>query len=132
MSCDKPGTSDATDAYLNKREVLRRQSRQIIHNMYKFLNSMSSDYERAETDYSKTWELTCDTGSVHKVSRICSEAKISVRRNVLQVFTSPGKEHNMQKRVANLDDFEKDVIRGTVFGFYFIFSPRQRNNSLLT
>jgi hypothetical protein len=57
MPRDKPGTSDATDADVNKREVLRRQSRQIIHKMYPFSKKLSDD-ERAKTDFSKTQELT--------------------------------------------------------------------------
>jgi hypothetical protein len=86
--------------------------------VYTFLNKLSSDDERAKMEYSKTWELTCDTGSVHTVSRICSEAKISIRQKGFPIFTSPGKKHNMQKRVTNLDDFEKDVLRRTIFGSY--------------
>jgi hypothetical protein len=57
----------------------------------------------------------CGTGSAHTVSPICSEAKVSVRQKGLPIFTSPGKKHNMQKRV---DDFGKDVLRRTIFGFY--------------
>jgi hypothetical protein len=75
MSRDKPGTSDATDADINKREVLRWQSRQIIYDVYTFLKKMSSDDERAKMDFSKTQELAvqaCGTGSVHTVSRIFS------------------------------------------------------------
>jgi hypothetical protein len=34
------------------------------------------------------------------------------------MFTSPGKKHNMQKLVMNLDDLEKDVLRRTIFRFY--------------
>jgi hypothetical protein len=33
------------------------------------------------------------------------------------ITTCPGKKHNMQKRVTKLDDFEKDVLRRTIFGF---------------
>jgi hypothetical protein len=113
MSRDKPGTSDATDADINKCEVLCRQSRPIIYNVYTFLKK--SDDERAETDLSKTWKLTvqtCGTSNVHTVLRICSEAKILVQQKVLPIFMSPGKKHNIQKRVTNLDDFEKDVLRG--------------------
>jgi hypothetical protein len=60
----------------------------------------------------------CGTGSVHTVSRICSEAKISVQQKGLPIFTSPGKKHNMGGGVTNLDDFEKDVLRRSIFGFY--------------
>jgi hypothetical protein len=122
MSRDKPGTSDATDADLNRREVLCRQSRQIIYNVYTFLKKLSSDDERANTDFSKTRELTveaCGTGSAHTISRICSEAKMSVQQKGFPIFTSRGKMHNMQKWVSNLDDSEKDVLRRTIFGFYY-------------
>jgi hypothetical protein len=54
MSRDKPGTSDATDADINKREVLRRQSRQIIYNLYTFIKKLSSVDERAQIDFLKT------------------------------------------------------------------------------
>jgi hypothetical protein len=83
MSRDKPVTSDVTDADINKHQVLRQQSRKIIHNIYTFLKKLSSEDEHAKTNFSKTQQLTvqaCGTGSVHKVSRICSKAKISVRQ----------------------------------------------------
>jgi hypothetical protein len=120
MSRDKPGTSDATDADINKREVLHQQSRQIIYIVYKFLKKLSDD-DCAKMDFSKMQELTvqaCGTGSVHTESRICSEAKVSVRQKGLPIFRSPGKKHNMQKLVTNLDNFEKDVLRSIIFGFY--------------
>jgi hypothetical protein len=67
-SRDKPGTSDATDADINKREVLWRQSRQIIYNVYTFLKKLSSDDERAKTHFSKTRELTVQAcGTVQAV-----------------------------------------------------------------
>jgi hypothetical protein len=31
---------------------------------------------------------------------------------------SPGKKQNMQNRVTDLDDIEKDVLRITIFGFH--------------
>jgi hypothetical protein len=83
ISRDKLGISEAPDADINKHEVLHRQSIQIIYNVYTFLKKLLSDDERAKTDLSKTRELTvqaCGTGSVHRVSRICSKAKISVRQ----------------------------------------------------
>jgi hypothetical protein len=89
--------------------------------VYTFLKKLSLDDERAKTYFSKTWELTvqaCGTGSVHTVSRICSEAKISVRQKGFLTFTSAGKKHNMQNRVTNLDDFKKNVLCRTIFGFY--------------
>jgi hypothetical protein len=48
---------------------------------------------------------------------ICSEAKISVRQKGLPICRSAGKKHDMQKRVANFDNFEKDDLRGTIFRF---------------
>jgi hypothetical protein len=88
--------------------------------VYTFLKKLSSVDERAKIDFLKTRELTvqtCGTGSVHTVSRICSEAKISVRQKGVPITTCPGKKHNMQTRITNLDDFEKDVLRRTIFGF---------------
>jgi hypothetical protein len=67
MSRYKSGTSDATDADINKREVLRRQSEQFIYNVHTFLKKSSSDDERAKTDFSKKRELTvqaCGTYSI--------------------------------------------------------------------
>jgi hypothetical protein len=45
---------------------------------------------------------------------------------------SPGKKHNMQKRVTNKDEFEKDVVlRRTIFRFYDKGEfPRANNFSL--
>jgi hypothetical protein len=34
------------------------------------------------------------------------------------VFVSPRKKINMPKKVTNLDDFNKDVVRRTVLDFY--------------
>jgi hypothetical protein len=79
-SCDKPGTNNTTDADVTEREVLRRQSRKIIYNVFTFLKKLSSDDERAKTDFPKTQQLTvqtCGTGSVHTVSGICNDVKIS-------------------------------------------------------
>jgi hypothetical protein len=58
MSRDKPGTSDATDADINERKVLRQQSRKIFYNVYMFLKKLSSDDKHANTDFWKTQEQT--------------------------------------------------------------------------
>jgi hypothetical protein len=124
---------DVTDTDMNKREVLRRQSGQIIYNVYTFLKK-SSDDERAKMDFSKTRELTvqaCGTGSVHTALRICSEAKISsVRRKGFPIFTSPGKKHNMLKLVTNLD--LKNMFYVELFLDFMTVEnfPRQRNSLL--
>jgi hypothetical protein len=71
MSHDKPGTSDATNAVINKREVLRRQSRQIVYNVYTFLKKLRSDNEHTETDFSKTQELTVQACGRPTVQALC-------------------------------------------------------------
>jgi hypothetical protein len=71
MSRDKPGTSDATDADINKREVLHRQ-RKIACNVYTCLKKLWTDDERAKADFWKTQELTvqaCGTYSMADLYR---------------------------------------------------------------
>jgi hypothetical protein len=42
-----------------------------------------------------------------------------VRQNALSTLLPPAKKHNKRKRVTlQLDNFEKDVLRKTIFRFY--------------
>ena len=69
----------------------------------------------------KTQELTveaCGIGSVHTVSRICSEAASAVQQGNVPIFNSPGKTHNVQKTVTEVDDFQKDVLRRRILKYY--------------
>jgi hypothetical protein len=49
----KRGTSDAADA-INAHIALRRQSRKTVYNVHTFEKKLSSDNERAKSDFSKT------------------------------------------------------------------------------
>jgi hypothetical protein len=58
ISGDKSDTSDAADADINKRVVLILHIRRKILTMcMRFLKKLSSDNERAKTDFSKTRKL---------------------------------------------------------------------------
>jgi hypothetical protein len=67
MSRDKLGISDASDTEIKKCEVLRRQSGNIIYNVYTFLKKLQSDNEHVNTGFWKTQEPT-----VHACGRLYS------------------------------------------------------------
>jgi hypothetical protein len=56
---------------------------------------------------------------VKPVLRICSEAKISISSTKrFADFIPAAKKHNIRKRVTNWANFDKDVLRTTIFRFY--------------
>ena len=54
----------------------------------------------------------------HIVSRILQHGKSSTLDTGTPIFRSHGKNRKIEKRVTNLDDFEKDVLRRTIYEIY--------------
>lgn len=119
MALSKPGTSSDFDTGGAKRQVLRSQARGIIFRVYNFFKKCSNEEEREKIDFKKCQLLTSKACGVNKstVSQICSEAKKSDISSA-PVFLSPRKHRGPPKRHTNLNDFEKDVLRRTIFDMY--------------
>lgn len=115
MSLSKPSTSVSgrSSGYSSK-------VRRMVFNVYSFFKRYESEENRRNLDFSKCQELTAEacSVSVSTVSRICREAKKAEIQGAPQLFVSPRKHINTPKRVTNLDDFEKDIFRRTIFDFY--------------
>jgi hypothetical protein len=55
---------------------------------------------------------------VSTVAGILKQGKISTTELSVPIFKSPGKHSRKQKQVTCLDDFQKDVLRRTIFDMY--------------
>jgi hypothetical protein len=120
MSLSKRSTSSgAGSGGCRSYEVLRSQARQIVFRAHSFFKMYASEDKRNRLNFSKCQDLTAEECGIHKssVSRICRDAKKSSAQGD-PVFVSPRKKINMQKKVTNLEDFNKDVVRRTVLDFY--------------
>jgi hypothetical protein len=120
MSLSKQSTSNgARSSGGHSYEVLRSQARQIVFIVYSFLKKYASEDVRSKLNSSKCQDITAEACGVYKssVSRICRDAKKSNAQGD-PVFVSPRNKINMPKKVTNLDDFNKDVVRRTVLDFY--------------
>ena len=97
----------------NKGKVLHSDARAMAFKVYSFLKELSSEEVRAKTVFSQSQALTAKACGIriHSVSRILQQGKSSSLDKGTPLFQSPGKHHKIEKRVTNLDDFEKDVLR---------------------
>jgi hypothetical protein len=108
MPVENPGASDATDAVTNKREVLGITITHYYQCTHVFKETVIGRCV-CKNDFSKT-QLTVVAGSVHTVSQMSDPQK---RFPILKSSV-----HMTQKRAINLEDVEKYVLRGTIFGLY--------------
>jgi hypothetical protein len=117
-SRDKPGSSDASDADINQRDVLRWQSRKFIYNV-RFLNKLSPVMNVQKRIYRKrrNWLFRLVVQAVYIQYRgFVGRLRYRFDKRVYR-FTSPRKKRNMQNQVTNLDDFDKDIPRRAIFRF---------------
>lgn len=115
MSLSEPSTSGngGSSGYGSK-------IRKMVFSVYNFFRKYSSEEMRKNLNFSKCQALTAEACSlsVSIVSRVCREVKRAQTQGADKLFHSPRKHINVPKRVTNLDDFQKDVVRRTIFYFY--------------
>ena len=104
----------------SKRQVLHRQAREMIFRVFNFFKR-EAEAGMPLCDVARAQERTsgaCGVG-VRSVQRIVSEAKkSSANLNKSIQFRSPNKNRNRKKPVTDLDGFNKDVLRRTIFDMY--------------
>ena len=117
MSLSKPSTSGET-IYTHK--VLHKQARAMVFSVYNFFKTISDQEIRNNTNFARCRELTAKACliSEHSVTNIVKEGKQSNKVGCASSFISPGKHRTVKKRKTNLDDFEKCVLRRTIFDLY--------------
>lgn len=104
-----------------KDHDLHSQSKKIIYNVYLFFKKLSESNELYSDIFKKTQDVTADACGISKrsIQRICSEVK---KTDELPEegpsFSSPRKCYKRPKLVSELDDFDSEVVRRTVYEFY--------------
>ena len=105
-----------------KGKVLHSDARTMVFKLCSFLKGLSSEEVCAKTIFLQTQALTvkaCDV-CVYSVARILQHRKSSSLDSGTPLLWSPGNDHKSEKRVTNLDEFEKDVPRHTIYEMYDI------------
>jgi len=98
------------------------QSKKIIYSVYIFLKQLSEKSDLT-ADFFKSDSLQPKLcGISHRtVKWICSEARKSddpETPDASPTFISPRKGYKRSKTVSELDDFDSDIVRRTVYEFY--------------
>lgn len=98
--------------------TLHSQAREIVANVNEFMKS-EAEVGKFLIDVKKIHERVSKATGVSKrsVIRIMKEYK-RICDNVNDSFSTPGKKHRLPKRITDIDDFDKCVIRRTVHNFY--------------
>lgn len=101
-----------------RNKTVRSQSREIVANVHAFMKN-EADEGTFIIDLKKVQERVSKATGVSKrsVIRIMKEHK-GVCEGLNDTFSTPGKKHKVPKRVTEIDDFDKCVIRRTVHNFY--------------
>ena len=102
-----------------KRQVLHRQAREMIYKVHCYFQREAEkhvDFPHVARVQERTAEA-CGVG-IRTVQRIVNETKQSLDASGSVVLKSPGKKHKRNKPVCDLDNFNKDVLRRTVFDMY--------------
>lgn len=105
-----------------KRKVIRRQGREIVSNVYQFMKR-EADQNGVTIPLSKARLRTAAATGVseRRVSQINSEFKklttCEDNRRIV-TFLTPSRKRHKRKSVADLDDFDKTVIRRLVYNFH--------------
>ena len=101
---------------------MRRQSKNVIYDVYKYFKSLENCEERVSVFFKDTQNVvaTACGVSVSTVQRVCREAEESMGDVDVPgpSFKSPRKKLIRVKPVTELDDFQKDVVRRSVQEFY--------------
>lgn len=107
-----------------RNKTLRSQSREIVANVHAFMKN-EADEGTFLIDLKKVQErVTKATGvSKRSIIRIMKEHK-GVCEGLNDSFSTPEKKHKVPKRVTEIDDLDKCVIRRTVHNFY----DKQKNS----
>ena len=102
-----------------KRQVLHKQAREMVYKVYSYF--LREAEELADLPHvAKVQERTasaCDVG-IRTVQRIVNESNKSLNTCGSVVLKSPGKNHNRNKPISDLDNFNKDILRGSIFEMY--------------
>lgn len=102
-----------------KRQVLHRQAREIVFKVYLYFVSIEQQTARCgeckERDVATPQKKTAEACGIglRTVQRITSYGN---KNNA--VFKSPGKNPKRKKPVTDLDNFDKHVLRTTIFDMY--------------
>ncbi|KAJ4445058.1 hypothetical protein ANN_06857 [Periplaneta americana] len=117
------GTSSDVPTVISESErtvgtfVLCRQTREVVNNIHSFMKS-----EAASGDFliplKKVQERVSAATKVPErtIRKIIKEGKQCEEEGTS--FGTPGKVHRVPKRVTDVDDFDKRVIRQTIYNFY--------------
>jgi predicted transcriptional regulator len=100
-----------------------RQSKKIIYSVYIFLKQLTEKSDLTADFFKNAQVITIQAcGTSHcTVKRICAEARKSddpETPDASPTFISPRKGYKRAKMVSELDDFDSDIVRRTVYEFY--------------
>lgn len=102
---------------------IHSQSKKIIYSVYIFLKQLSEKSDLTADFFKSAQVITAQAcGISHRtVKRICAEARKSddpETPDASPTFISPRKGYKRAKTVSELDDFDSDIVRRTVYEFY--------------
>ena len=109
MSLFKPSTNAHRSVCETTRKILHKQARNIIYCVHSFSNSCQLQ---------KFSNVQISPRVTNSVTNIVKEGKQFTKLGEVSIFRSPGKHRAVKKRVTNLNDFQKYVLRRTIHDLY--------------
>lgn len=103
------------------REDIRKQSKVIIANVYKFFKNLAYNEEaRRNINFAQVRKLTAEACGISEqsVQRISNTVASADDQGVSVVFSSPRKGYKREHKNTELDDFNKQIVRRTVLEYY--------------
>jgi transposase len=104
----------------SKSQDLVNQTKQVVYSVYRYFKHLvlSDPTATVQEVFSNTQHVTAQACSlsVRSVQRITAEGNKDKEENC--AFSSPQKKKEHKKWVTDLDEFDLDVVRRTVFEFY--------------
>ena len=107
-----------------KGKTLHSQSREIISNVYDYFREEAQQKDSFSPAFYKDVKkvqkrVAAATGvSQSSVYRILQDRKKQVEEGTSS--GTPGKKHNVPKRITDIDDFDSGLIRRTIHNFYAV------------
>ena len=111
------------------RKVIRSQSREIIANVYDYMNQEAKDGKIM--NLTQVQARVCKATGISRstIQRILKERENNLAEN--KCFNTPHKKRPRRKSKTELDDFDKCVIRRTINKFHLTEGERPTLRSLL-
>lgn len=104
-----------------KGKTLHSGERNIVWNVYNFFKKLSNPQFRETVNFNqcaKLCSLACNI-SEKTVNRVCKEANTTVNEDPSdKTFSTPGKKRKRKCEMTEMDKFDEDVVRRTIFSYY--------------